>query len=537
MQAQSSPLTVRWSRFATAALLAVVAVLVLATFQNYGISWDEQVQNTYGELLLRFYTSGFQDRSAMAYLNLFYYGGFFDMVAAAVNRVSPFGVYETRHLLGGLFMLVGLVGAWRLTRLMAGPRAAFLAVALLIFTPLMYGHSFINPKDAPLAWLSLWVLYYAARAIDEGRPRPATIVGFAIAVGLAMGTRLMAAQWLVYILAALLLGLALERLKPRAGEPPLARTIIGLLLAAPFAYLIMGIFWPWAIINPLNPILALEEFTNFPWKGWLLWRGEMMPATHLPRDYLASLLLYQLSEHTLMGLVLAFGGGVAAAARRQIRLDRRTLQYALLIQAAIVPLLMFFILRPTVYNGLRHFLFVVPPLVIIAAIGWDRLFIELASRWRGYRIGAASVLLALLAWSAARMIQLHPYEYVAYNSVVGGMTGAAGRFELDYWDTSLAEASRQLSAHMAKAGHAEPPVVFVCGNRLSAAAFLPKDVRYVYEADKADYFMTIAPSSCRGHVDVTHHRIVEVRRAHVILSYVIDLRAARAASSRPDNAQ
>ncbi len=397
------------------------------------------------------------------------------------------------------------------------------------------GHSFINPKDAPLAWLSLWVLYYAARAIAEGRPHPATIAGFAIAVGLAMGTRLMAAQLLVYILAALVMGLIMERLRPQPHAVPLSRTLMGLLIAAPFAYLLMGIFWPWAVINPLNPILALEEFTNFPWKGWLLWRGEMMPATHLPCDYLTSLLLYQLSEHTLVGLVLAFGAGAVAAVRGQIFAGRRALLYAPLLQAAVVPLLAFVILDPTVYNGVRHFLFVVPPLVIIAAIGWDYLFACIESRWRGYRIGVGSVLMALLLWPAARMVQLHPYEYVSYNSVVGGVTGAAGRFELDYWDTSLAEASRQLSAHMAKAGHTAPSVVFICGNRLSAAAFLPKNVSFVYEVEKADYFITIAPSSCRDHVDITRHRIVEVRRAQVTLSYVIDLRAARAGSKSPND--
>jgi hypothetical protein len=552
MQVQSPLSKTRWPFLAAGLVLAAVAAVVCLTFQNYGISWDEQVQNTYGQLLLRFYASGFHDRSAMTYLNLFYYGGFFDILAAIANLVSPFGVYETRHLLGGVFMLVGLAGAWRLTRLLAGPRAAFFAVTLLVLTPLMYGHSFINPKDAPLAWLSLWVLYYAARAVAEGAPRLLTVAGFAVTVGLAMGTRLMAAQLLVYILAALLMGLVVERLRPRSPSTPpsisspsisspsmfsqsvpLSRTILGLLMAAPLAYLIMGMFWPWSVLSPLNPVLALKEFTNFPWKGWLLWRGEMVPATHLPRDYLASLLLYQLSEHTLAGLVLACGAGVAAAVRKQVFADRRTLQYAMLIQAAVVPLVMFIILRPTVYNGMRHFLFVVPPLVIMAAIGWDRLFAGMAARWRGYRVAAGGVLAALLLWAAARMVQLHPYEYVAYNSIVGGVPGAAGAFELDYWDTSLAEASRQLAAYMAKAGHTAPPAVFVCGNRLSAAAFLPKDIRFVYDVEKADYFITIAPSACRDHVDVTRHRIAEVRRDHVTLSYVIDLRAARAEAHSP----
>ena len=81
-------------------LIAVLAVVVALTFRDYGISWDEPVQNTYGTDLLDFYTSKFRDREALAYMNLFFYGGFFDLVAALLNRVSTLGIYETRHLLG-----------------------------------------------------------------------------------------------------------------------------------------------------------------------------------------------------------------------------------------------------------------------------------------------------------------------------------------------------------------------------------------------------------------------------------------------------
>ena len=256
------------------------------------------MQNTYGRDLLAFYTSGFHDRSAMTYLNLYFYGGLFDLLAAIINLVSPFGVYQTRHLLGGIFMLFGLLGSWRLCRLLAGERAGLIAVMSLVLNPLLYGHSFINPKDAPLAWLSIWVFYYACRAIGEGRPRIGTVIGFGVALGLGLGTRVLAAPWMVYIAAALAFVAVLGRVWPRLNSPPVARAAVGLLAALPLAYGVMVICWPWAVLKTFNPIIALNEFANFPWKGWLLWDGEMMPAINLPRDYLPSLLLYQLPEHT-----------------------------------------------------------------------------------------------------------------------------------------------------------------------------------------------------------------------------------------------
>ena len=63
-------------------VVLVSLVLVLSTFRDYGVSWDETLQNTYGEKLVAMYRSGFQDRSALTYVNLYLYGGLFDMVAA-----------------------------------------------------------------------------------------------------------------------------------------------------------------------------------------------------------------------------------------------------------------------------------------------------------------------------------------------------------------------------------------------------------------------------------------------------------------------
>ena len=59
-------------------LLAVVAAL---TFRDYGLGWDDYTHSQYAELLLSFYTSGFKDQRAFWFINLYYYGGGFDVAA------------------------------------------------------------------------------------------------------------------------------------------------------------------------------------------------------------------------------------------------------------------------------------------------------------------------------------------------------------------------------------------------------------------------------------------------------------------------
>jgi len=47
------------------ALFLTLSVVVLLTFRNYGVSWDEGLQSGMGESVLRFFTSQFQDKSAL----------------------------------------------------------------------------------------------------------------------------------------------------------------------------------------------------------------------------------------------------------------------------------------------------------------------------------------------------------------------------------------------------------------------------------------------------------------------------------------
>src|SRR5579863_5811220 len=111
-----------WDRLAWLTL-AGTAILVVLTFRDYGVTWDEDVHNWYGILALDYYLSLFADQRALHWRDLYNYGAGFDMAAAALNRFSPLGVYETRHLLNAFVGVLGLAGCWKLGRALGGPRA------------------------------------------------------------------------------------------------------------------------------------------------------------------------------------------------------------------------------------------------------------------------------------------------------------------------------------------------------------------------------------------------------------------------------
>src|ERR1700682_2350178 len=74
-------------------VLAAVALIASLTFRDYGLGWDDYTHAQYADLLLELYRSGFIDTRAFSFVNLFMYGGGFDMAAALAAKVLPFGLF------------------------------------------------------------------------------------------------------------------------------------------------------------------------------------------------------------------------------------------------------------------------------------------------------------------------------------------------------------------------------------------------------------------------------------------------------------
>src|SRR6266513_627857 len=164
------------------AVLAVVAIVALLTFRDYGLSWDDYVHAEYGDLLLKFYASGLRDQRALSWVNLYMYGGGFDLLAALAAKVLPFGVFETRRLVGAAVGLIGLTATWRVGRRVGGPIAGLVALVLLATCPLYVGHVFMNAKDAPFAAAMTLLLVGLVRAFEQ-YPRLPVATGALTGIG------------------------------------------------------------------------------------------------------------------------------------------------------------------------------------------------------------------------------------------------------------------------------------------------------------------------------------------------------------------
>ena len=507
-------------------ILAAVALAAALSFRDYGLGWDDVTQSQYGELLLKLYGSGFADTRALSFVNLYYYGGGFDMAAALAAKVSPFGLFETRRLAGAAVGIVGLMATWRLGRRLGGPLAGLSALALLAACPLYYGHMFMNPKDAPFAAAMIVLLLGVVRAFDEyPAPRLRSLALIAIALGAAFGSRILALLAAPAAAAGLLLIVADEA---RAGGLREATARLGgfLLRLAPalvLAYAIMGLLWPWSVLSPLNPLRAAFYFDKFfekPWKE--LYEGALIAVPDMPASYLPHLLLLQLP---LIMLALALAGGIGALAaigRRDTAAARRAGLLAVLL-SALLPVAIALVTRPALYNGIRQFLFIVPPLAVLGGLAAGSLMQRAAAHGRAALAAAIAVFAAGLSIPVYGMVGLHPYEYVYFNALAGGVRGAQGNYMLDYWGLGFKQAAQALRARLAAT---QPPagsrwVVAICGPQAAAQEELGPQFETTWEEKRADFVMSLGTFYCRA---LSAPLVAEVKRDGVVFARVYDLR-------------
>jgi hypothetical protein len=509
-------------------VLAIVAAIAVLTFRDYGLGWDDYTHAQYGDLLLAFYSSGFRDTRALSFVNLYLYGGGFDMAAALLAKISPFDLFETRRLTAAIVGVCGLAITWRIGRRIGGPLAGLCALLLLAACPFYYGHMFVNPKDAPFAVAMALFLLGLIRALEQyPRPSIATIIVLGLGFGLAFGSRIMAGFGVLSAAAALILLLAIESWRDglRSAFHRFGRFLLALVPALLMAYATMALVWPWGAADPLNPFRAIGYFSHFFEKPWReLFDGQLITPPDMPRSYVP--LLFGLTLPELL-LLLGCGGAIGAliaAARPATTPVRRAIFLAVAL-AALLPVMLTVISRPAMYNGARHFVFVLPPLAALGGFAAGRIA-EWLRPFGRVPITCAALLFAMgIALPVATMARLHPYEYAHFNFIAGGVQAAQSRFMLDYWGLAFRQAALQLKANLAARGERPPEGrkwrIAVCGPHPPAQVALGKDFEATWDQRGADFILSLGTFYC-GKIDAP--LLADVVRDGVIFARGYDVR-------------
>jgi hypothetical protein len=510
------------------AVLGVVAVLAALTFHDYGLGWDDYTHAEYADLLLRMYGSGFKDTGALSFANLYMYGGGFDMAAALLHKVIPLELFETRRLVGAIVGVIGLAVTWRLGRRVGGPLAGLVALLLLALCPTFYGHMFMNPKDAPFAVAMVILMMGLVRLAEEyPKPAPRTVLIVGLGAGLSIGSRILGGLALVYALIGFIPLLVQEVRSGGAREAlhRFAHVVVVLLPGLALGYLIMGLIWPWSIIEIGNPFHALTYFSHFfekPWKE--MFDGALVSVPDMPWSYLPTLFALQMPEVLLALSIAGVVGTFVVLPRSDVTARRKTILLMLTL-AATLPIVIAMVKRPALYNGIRHFIFVIPPMTIIAGVAFEWVMRWLKDNRRSWQPAVLAVLIFGLLLPLAEMIRLHPYQYTHFNHIAGTVRAADDRFMLDYWGLAFKQASDELREQLEEKEEVPPKgrkwKVAVCGPQRPAQVALGPDFTIGWDSHAADFAMTLGEFYCKG---LTAPVMVEIKRDDVVFARVYDIR-------------
>lgn len=421
------------------ASLVLLLMMCFISF-DYNVTWDEPNHNTYSKDVIKYYSSfgsdttmfDFQKQGHRDYYTNVFYGMSIDVVASAVNSIfSIENEYATRHFLNAIVGFLCILFTALTVRLLAGWLPAIIAMLVMVCSPSFFGHCFNNPKDIPFATGYIMAVYYLLKLLFElPKARHQTKVMLAVAIGFAISIRVQGVLPIAYL--CMMLGAYFLMSKVKEKTKLLKKLAIMAVVIIAGGYFLGILLWPYALRNPLSaPFKALSEFANFSYLTYYeLFEGVRI--FHKPWYYEPKLIM-------LTAPLMVLGGFALSLLLGWFKNDRLyILAILLLLFATLFPSSYTIYKKSYVYNGWRHFLFIYPTLVALAVLGWIWLV-----RWFKapvIKIGVPVLVSLTLIKPAVWSIANHPYEYMYFNEIAGGIKGANGLYELDYWQQTPREA-------------------------------------------------------------------------------------------------
>lgn len=463
-------------------LFLIFLVAGLASYQDYGMGWDEAPQKYIGELN---YKAAFKGDRTLFEIDTDLHGASFEVLLIFIEEkmgiTDTRDIYLMRHLVTHIFFLLAvLYGYFFFLRYFGSRALASLGFLMLALSPRIYAHSFINSKDMPFMALTIVILGLFYSAFKTRKTWLFALLG--LACGYNMGIRILGIMFITFILVFLIIDLAGDIVKKRQ---PL-KTAMNIIVFTGITVGSLILFWPFMWQKPWTHFTqCLESMSHYAWGGKLLFAGEIIEGTKLPWTYfpvwftistpeiwlLAGLVGTVLTAIFLLRKPLAFIGDI----------NSRTRLFSL--GCFLAPIASVILLHSVIYDDWRHLYFVYPPFVLMALEA-----VNIATKTKAKLIiwGACAVQVLVLVFS---MISNHPFNQVYFNSFVSHKEEYLRKnYELEYWGCGFMQGLEFLLRK-----HIDDSLeIKVCGNK-SGRAPLEFNIRMLQERDR--HRIVISPES------------------------------------------
>ncbi len=423
-----------------------ILVALVVTSRDAGISCDEVLHYNQSVAVYDYFATHGTDRSALNTpgTHLKYYGQAFDNIVTILTKWFGIDdVYRFRHemnsVAGWLTMLVtALFAVW-----LADWRAGITVLILFALSPTFIGHSQNNLKDVPFALGYITATFFTLKFLSSGRKKyPVDIIFLTLGIAGAMSIRAGGFILICYLLFFWGLYHFYGYIKKNQSDLKELASGFGWITAIiVVAWLLSIILWPYALQSPVrNVIESYRVMAHFPDTFRQIFDGKEEWSDFMPWYYLPKSMGITIPVIVLAGLVLlcTFFGKI-------IRGNRIFLFLAVLF-TILFPMLFVVYEKSNLYSSWRQFLFLYPAIVLLSGMGYYYFFISVRNRY--LRWGMV-LLMVMFSYPPLRyMISNHPYEYMYYNILEGGVDGAYTNYEMDYYYVSQTEASKWLIKYL-----------------------------------------------------------------------------------------
>ncbi|HQK70890.1 MAG TPA: hypothetical protein PL101_07245 [Bacteroidales bacterium] len=434
-----------WHKYAFIVVALLLLAMMLYRSREAGVSCDEVLHYNQSVKVYNYFRSGGTDRTALQdseqYLK--YYGQSYDNITTFL--IKSFGIediYSFRHLMSSLAGWLAIIVTAIFAVWLSGYSAGLLVLLLFAVSPTFLGHSQNNLKDIPFALGYISGIFFTLRFLfSDKKLNLFDIILLILSIAFCMSIRAGGMMLIVYLLAFFFLTEFIRYFNLRTINLVESGRKFGIIiLISVAAWFLSVVFWPYGLQNPIiNPVKAHIVMSRFPLTFREIFEGKTEWTDFMPWYYLLKYMLITFPLTVVAGLVF-----LVVYLPCMVKKPKFT-EYMLLSLTVILPILYEIIFKPNIYSGWRQFLFLYPGIVIFSAKGINGLFSIVPGRYK-----LVMVLLLLLT-------ALHPlkfiitdfrYAYIYFNPVVGGLKGANGNYETDYYFIGQREAAEWLGSYL-----------------------------------------------------------------------------------------
>ena len=463
---------------------------------------EDNFQIPQGRNIVNYFKTGGEDTTCITFENLKYYGCSFDVVTEFFNQT--FGVEDihlTRHafnaFLGWLsIFMVGLI-AYLLT---GSFRAGVVTMLLLFLSPRFLGHSFNNPKDIPFSAAVITAIYGILLFFKQF-PKVKwytyliLILSIAFSISVRVGGVILFGYFVFFALLYLIRSYIQSKnsKKISSQQLPFGKQLgqlfmMGIIISV-VSYILGILLWPYALQSPIKHVWeSFTEMSNFDVTIRQIFDGNLQWSDLLPWYYTPKYILITIPIAVIIGVVLFF---IFCWRKKETRLEIFFIFFTFFF-----PIFWIVLTDANVYGGWRHAMFAYPPMVVAAGLGFNEIFNWLEQKFskfsKSIHYGSIVLILVLLMGPISHILRNHPYEYVYFNKLVGGVEKAYGNYELDYYYHSTREAAEWVKANAVPNSD---------GSKIKVASWHQASVAYFFRKDTANFSVPFVRWYERGNVD------------------------------------